>query len=438
MTGRTALLAEQTLLGCLLADNAAYPDAAAIVAPRDCVHGHHSQILAAIGALVARSQPADVLGVFEALQRADAPEGCGLDYLNELACSVPSGSGAVKAARLVADHAQRRRLLALADGIPALVRDADTAEAALDALQAQLGALERPGSRKGPRALAEVASEYLADLQARARGEVPAGWPTQLPPLDKILGGGLRPGHVYVVAARTSTGKTSLAMQIMLALAAGGQPGLFLSQEMRDAELYERALANWGGVRMDALKLGQLTTDDWAAVPGANDALGALPLWLDDQPALRLVDIAAKARQVKRDHGLKALAIDYLQLCAAEGVKGQNRHHQIEAISRGIKALAKELGVSVLLLSQLSRGAEEGEPELHHLKESGATEEDADTVLLLFGAGNEPDGRMTVCVKVAKNRGGPRGRLALAFDGKHQHWAPSRADVSPRTRGGGQ
>jgi len=153
---------------------------------------------------------------------------------------------------------------------------------------------------------------------------------------------------------------------------------------------------------------------------------------IDDQPALRLVDIAAKARAVQRRHGLRVLVVDYLQLAAAEPVKGQSRHHQIEAISRGLKALAKELGVAVLLLSQLNRAAEDGEPELHHLKESGAVEEDADAVLLLHRAGTEPTGAALVCCKVAKNRGGARGRLALSFDGKYQRWSPSNSDVSRR------
>ena len=277
--------------------------------------------------------------------------------------------------------------------------------------------------------------QALADVNAIAAGDRTPGWSTGLPPLDKALGGGLKPGRVVVVAARTSIGKTSLATQILLHCGADGRQGLMLSQEMTGPELAARALAHAGRIALDRLTVAELQADEWAALPAAADELAALPVWIDDQSALRLVDIAAKARAVQRRHGLCLLVVDYLQLTAAEPVKGQNRHHQIEGISRGLKALAKELGVAVLLLSQLNRAAEDGEPELYHLKESGAVEEDADAVLLLHHMGNEPGGGLVVCCKVAKNRGGKRGRLALSFDGRHQRWTPSAADVSRRTRG---
>lgn len=435
MTSPAGLEAEQSLLGGLLVDNAAFAAVSAIVSAADFSHGPYRAAFAAIGEVVAAHEVADPLTVFEALQRAGKAQTDTWAHLNELAASVPSASGAARYAQAVADRAQRRRTLAIADEAAEVVLSADTADAAIDALQAKLGSLKRPSATRGPRPIGAVAREFVAELNDIASGERAAGWSTGLPSLDKALGGGLKPGRVYVLAGRTSGGKTSLACQILLHAGQCGHQGLLLSQEMQAAELLGRAFANRGRVRMDALATAELDPAEWAEVPRVCDELAALPVWIDDQPALRLVDIAAKAREVQRQHGLCVLAVDYLQLCAAEPVKGQSRHHQIEAISRGIKALAKELGVAVLLLSQLNRSAEDGEPELWHLKESGAVEEDADAVLLLFGAGNEPDGRQVVCCKVAKNRGGKRGRLALAFDGKHQHWAPSSANVSRRSQG---
>ncbi len=158
-----------------------------------------------------------------------------------------------------------------------------------------------------------------------------------------------------------------------------------------------------------------------------------MPLFIDDQPALSLLDIRGKARQVQQQaSGLALVVVDYLQLAASTGAFDK-RHHQIESISRGMKALAKELGTTVLLLSQLTRESEKDEPELAHLKESGAIEEDADTVILLHALGPSHEGGLLVLAKVAKNRQGPRGRLALSFDGETQRWQASESNVSRGT-----
>lgn len=430
---RRGFEAEQSVIGALLVDNASFREVASLNDAGSFGHVPYGMTFTAISEVIAGHEVADVVTVFERLQqRGQADEVGGLAHLNELAQSVPSASGAVRYARVVAEHAQRRALVDLADKIPALVASADSADSATDQIQALLGQMQRVKARGEPKSLAACVMDALGSLEAVANGTKAAGWPTGLQPLDKGLNGGLRPGGVYVLAARPSMGKTSLATQILLSMAGAGFAGLMLSQEMTAAELAVRALAHSGRIPMDRLANAELLTDEWDALSRAADELTKLPVQIDDQPALRLVDIAAKARAIKRQQGLCVLVIDYLQLCAAETVKGQSRHHQIEGISRGLKALAKELGIAVLLLSQLNRSAEEGEPELFHLKESGAVEEDADAVLLLFPQGNEPDGALTVCVKLAKNRGGKRGRMALAFDGTYQRWRPSTANVSGR------
>lgn len=432
-----SLEAEQSVLGGLLIDNTPFHEVAEVIDAGSFGHAPYGQVFDAIRHLVATHEVADIVTVHERLRVNGAAENWGgLSHLNELAQSVPSASGAVRYARLVAEHARRRALLKLAEDVPGLLSRVEGVDSAVDQIQALLNQLQSAKARGEPKSLGACVLEAVADMEAVAAGEKSPGWPTGLPALDKGLGGGVKPGRVYTLAARTSMGKTSLAMQILLNLAADGHPGLMLSQEMVGSELAVRAIANRGAIAMDRLTLAALEDAEWQALPEAADALTALPVWVDDQPALRLVDIAAKARAIKRRHGLEVLVIDYLQLCAAEAVKGQSRHHQIEAISRGIKALAKELGVAVLLLSQLNRSAEDGEPELHHLKESGAVEEDADAVLLMFAMGEETDGTQTVCLKLAKNRGGRRGRLALAFDGRRQQWRASSANVDRRPAAG--
>lgn len=425
--------AEQAVLGGLLIDSATLPEVAALIDAASFGHAPYGLVFTAIAAAVAAHEVADVVTVHNRLRVAGHAEACGgMAHLNDLAQSVPSARAAVRYASIVADFALRRQVLRIVDEAPGLLASADSAGSAIDRVQAALGQLQQVKGGE-PQALGAFVRQALDDVQAIAAGDRTPGWATGLLPLDTALGGGLKPGRVVVVAARTSIGKTSLATQVLLHCASAGHAGLMLSQEMTGAELAARALAHAGRIALDRLTVAELQAGEWEALPAAADQLAALPVWIDDQPALRLVDIAAKARSVQRRHGLRVLVVDYLQLTAAEPVKGQSRHHQIEGISRGLKALAKELGIAVLLLSQLNRAAEDGEPELHHLKESGAVEEDADAVLLLHHMGNEPGGAMVVCCKVAKNRGGKRGRLALSFDGRHQHWMPSTADVSRKT-----
>ena len=218
-------------------------------------------------------------------------------------------------------------------------------------------------------------------------------------------------------------------------MAARGKPVLVLSQEMQAGDLIDRAVANLGRISLSRLTTGRFDKEDWTRITEAADATARMPLFIDDQPALTLLDIRSKARQV-RQHcgGLSLVVVDYLQLCASAS-SHDNRHHQIEAISRGMKTLAKEMGCTVLLLSQLTRASELDEPELHHLKESGSIEEDADTVILLHPMGDAPEGGMLVLLKVAKNRQGMRGRLGLAFDGSTQRWQVSVGIVARAVKG---
>ena len=203
---------------------------------------------------------------------------------------------------------------------------------------------------------------------------------------------------------------------------------------MSAGDLVDRAAANLGRVNLNVLTTGRFEDADWTRVVEAAEAAARLPIYIDDAPALTLLDIRAKARRVQQRHGLKVIAVDYLQLMNG-GNRQDSRHHQIEAISRGLKQLAKELDVCVLLLSQVNRAATQradGEPTLADLKESGAVEEDADTVLVLHPKGTQADGSMLIAGILLKNRQGRRGRIALSFHGSTQRWVESTADVSPR------
>lgn len=430
--------AEQSLLGALLIDNEALARVRGLVEARSFWHMGHRLIFAAIERQVQAGKPADVVTVFEALREAGhEAESGGLQHLNALAQCVPSAANIRRYAEIVADKALRRTILAAADGLPGAVHTAATADDALDRAQTLLGGVKRLKAGRDPRRVGELVAERIDHWQAVAAGDTEPGIPTGLDSLDEILDGGLKPGRVVVLAARPSVGKTSLATQVLLHVGAQGRPALMLSQEMTAGELMDRTAAHLGRIRLDRLSAGRLEQDDWAQVTELADRAGALPVFIDDQPALTLLDIRAKARQVQRSAGgLALVVVDYLQLCSSSG-RAEKRHHQIEEISRGMKTLSKELGVCVLLLSQLNRASEGGEPELTHLKESGSIEEDADTVVLLHPMRKEAAGTLLVLAKVAKNRGGRRGRLALSFHGPTQSWQTSDGDVS-RRRGAGE
>lgn len=428
--------AEQSVLGALFLDS----DAFGRISDRGLEAAHffdhrHRAIWAAAAGMVASHEPVDVVTVFERLRNAGEEERAGgLAYLNALAQSVPSAANVGRYADVVLEKALRRAVIAAADEVQALAWRTAAPDELLDKAASMFGAIRRTRAASAPRSLGELVNTRLQHWQSLAEGDTLPGIPTGLSSLDAALGGGMKPGKVIVLAARPSVGKTSLAAQIGLNVASFGHRVLMLSQEMQAGELVDRAIANLGKVQLDHLTTGEFEDSDWPAIAQASESATKLQVFVDDQPAQTLFDIRAKARQVQQGGGLALLIVDYLQLCASTG-NIERRHHQIEQLSRGMKALAKELGVCVLLLSQLNRGGATSEPELDHLKESGAIEEDADTVILLHPMGHEADGGLVVLAKIPKNRQGRRGRLALALYGKTQRWATSAASVSRRSGG---
>ena len=428
--------AEHGVLGALLLD----PDAFDRISDRGLEAAHffdhkHRAIWSAIAALIARHIPVDVFTVLERLRDVgDDERAGGLAHLNALAQTVPSAANVQRYADVVREKAARRAILAAAEQVQALTREQLSADEILDRAATLFAGVQRTRAASAPQALGDLVAQRLEHWQRLAAGEAEAGISTGIPSLDAALGGGFKPGRVIVLAARPSVGKTSLAAQLGLNVASLGRPVLVLSQEMTAGDMVDRAVANLGRVPLDHLGNGKFADDDWERVTQAADVATRLPFTIDDQPALTLLDIRAKARQVQQRGGLALLIVDYLQLCASSGAFDR-RHHQIEQISRGMKQLAKELAVCVLLLSQLNR--ERGEPELDNLKESGAIEEDADVVVMLHPMGVAPDDGMLVLAKIPKNRMGRRGRLALSLHGKTQRWVQSTGNVSRRSGGDG-
>ena len=426
--------AEQSVLGGLLLDNRAWDRAGDLLTEGDFHRFEHRLIFGAISALATANLPADVITVFEHLQRAGKAEECGgLAYLNSLAQSVPSAANMRRYATIVRDRALERAVIAATAEAATIAWETgdDDAAAKIDRITTLLGRLERGQVRKAPRSIADIALERIDHYTALEDGTITAGWPTSIATLDARLNGGLRAGSLYILAARPAVGKSSFAQSLGLTLAEGGLPTLFLSLEMDETEVTDRGVSSSGRVSYSALLTGKMNSEHWARASEAMERLGRLPFFIDDQPALTLRDIRVKAKSVK---GLKVLVLDYLQLCAGSRRDG-NRNGEIEEISRGLKALAKELGIAVIALSQLNRDVEKRthkRPMLSDLRDSGAIEQDADVVMFLWPVRElEAEGRRIVGLAIDKNRQGRLGEVGLDFHGDTQRWVESTADIRP-------
>lgn len=438
--------AESSVLGGLLLDNSAWDRIADLVSEADFYRYEHRLIFGAVSELVNAAKPADVVTVFEHLRSlGKANEAGGLEYLNGLAQYVPSAGNARRYAEIIRARATQRRLLNActeAREIAAAIKGDDVL-AACSTIQGLFEPIAMQHTANEPRHVSELVVPMLDRISDLADGKQQPGVQTGLRGLDRHLGGGLKAGKQIVIAARPSVGKTSLATDIALRCAQAGDPSAVLTMEMPADELGDRLVARLGRIDLGRLSTGSLEDSEWSALTDAVEALRNLPLFIDDQAALSLHEIRAKARKLKRLHGLRVLVVDYLQLCASSTQRaGSNRHLQLEEISRGLKALAKQLGITVILLSQLNREVEKrtgGRPTLADLKESGAIEEDADTVILLSKDGDLSDGTMVVHAELAKNRGGKRNVFVkLAFNGAHQSWSETTATVptsAPTRRG---
>lgn len=425
--------AEQGLLGSLMLD------AGSLVAVQplratDFFDVRHGMIFNAVEQVITGGGAADPVAVAAVLSR-EAEHCGGLAYLQALRECVPSARHAERLAQVVRERALERGLLAAADGVRDLVGDGEmpVAQKVDEAAQA-FTRLAQGVVRREPQALGGLALERSAFYEAVQCGEVQAGWPLGFSALDEALSGGLKPGRLVVLAARPSVGKSSLAQFWALELAAQGLTGLFLSMEMPASELADRAVASVGEVPYRAMLTGRMSQSHWRGAADALERLQALPLFVDDEPALTLSGVKAKARGVK---GLKFVVVDYLQLMQGQG---DNRNAQIEEVSRGLKALAKELDVCVLALSQLNRQVESRasrRPTLSDLRDSGAIEQDADVVMFLWPVKGLEDNRRLIGLALEKNRQGERCEFALAFDGAVQRWEVSPLPLVSAYEGGG-
>ncbi|SFM64588.1 replicative DNA helicase [Rugamonas rubra] len=436
-TSPQAIEAEQSVIGALLRDNAAVDRMGDLRSIHFYRHDHRT-IFSELLRQISAGQQCDVISAGAAL--AQAVPDC-LAYLNSIQQSTPSAANINRYADLVRDRALRRGLLvATAEMSEMAFRPgARTAGDVLEAAQTALAALAETRATREPIRASEAMVAHLDVLDGRIEHKC-SGIPTGFSDIDTLLTGGPNRGALVILGARPSMGKTALALNIATSVSQNYNV-LFLSQEMQNGELLDRALASLGSIPLGAVIRGDMTDVEWIGFTAASGKLQNLNLHLDDQPALTLLDVRSKARLTKRKHGLDLLVIDYLQLMSGEG---SNRNQQIEEISRGLKALAKDLNIVVLALSQLSRNAaNKARPQLSDLRDSGAIEQDADIVLFIHR--EEVDNPQThlrgfADVFVAKNRQGRIDDVLLSYEGVYTRFRDSTgtrpADPAPNYRKG--
>lgn len=424
--------AEQSVLGGLLLDNAAFEKITDVLVEDDFYRHDHRLIWQHIARLVNLSRPADVITVNESLSSVGkADEVGGLAYLNALAHNTPSAANIRRYAEIVRERSMLRKLVAVADDIAATALNPQGKEARqlLDEAEsrvfkiAQEGARNTQGFQEIQPLLSQVV-ERIDELYHREGDSDVTGIPTGFVDLDRMTSG-LQPGDLVIVAGRPSMGKTSFSMNIAeYAAIDHGLPVAVFSMEMGAVQLAMRMLGSVGMLDQHRMRTGKLRADDWPRVTHAVQKMQDAQIYIDETPGLTAIELRARARRLARQCGkLGLIVIDYIQLMSANGA-GENRATEISEISRSLKSLAKELECPVIALSQLNRSLEQRpnkRPIMSDLRESGAIEQDADVILFIYRDEvynpDSPD-KGTAEIIIGKQRNGPIGTVRLTFQGE--------------------
>ena len=424
-----AVEAEQSVLGGLLLDNGAWDRAVDVVGEGDFYRYEHKLIFRAVGALISANKPADVITVYEHLQSAGAAaEAGGLAYLNALAQSVPSAANMRRYAEIVRERAVLRKLIAAGDDIATVAFNPQgrSVTQILDEAEGKIFKIgeETTRSRQGFLSMDTLAVQLIDRVTELAENgaEDVTGVRTGFYDLDRQTAG-LQPGDLIILAARPSMGKTSMALNIAETVAIeAGLPVVVFSMEMGASQLALRMVGSQGRIDQQHLRTGRLDNEEWGRLVEATERLSRAAIFIDETPALTGPELRARARRQARQSGkLGLIVIDYLQLMSGSGSEHENRATEVGEISRGLKALAKELQCPVIALSQLNRSVEsrsDKRPMMSDLRESGSIEQDADLVIFLWRSDYyEKDSKEPGVAEViiAKQRNGPVGTIKLAF-----------------------
>ena len=417
------LEAERSILGAILIRNDAFNVAAELIDADDFFRDAHRRVFDKMVDLNERGQAIDLVTLRDELSRSgDLDPVGGPAYISSLADGVPRSTNVEHYARIVKERATLRNLIAAANRIVAEAYTArEDASVVLDRAEQEIFSIAEGRIHSGFVPLSELAEASFSTIERlQSVQSAVTGVPTGFADIDEMTAG-LQPADLVIVAARPSMGKTAFALNIGAHVGTSGERtvGVF-SLEMSKEQLFMRMLTSAAQIDSHRFRTGLLTESDYGRLSDAIGALSEARMYIDDTPSIGVLEMRAKSRRLKAEHGLDLLIIDYLQLMQGRG-RFENRNQEIASISRSLKALAKELDVPVVALSQLSRAPEsrgDKRPQLSDLRESGALEQDADVVMFIFREDmyeETPENANVAEIIVGKQRNGPTGMVKLAF-----------------------
>ena len=425
-----SLEAEQSVIGGLMLDNRAWDEVADIINENDFYRHDNALILRAIDALAQETQPYDVVTVSEWLGARNELESIGgLAYLSVLANDTPTAVNVKAYANIVREYSILRSLIQIGNEISASAFNADgkPSKELLDEAERKvfLIAEQGAGNRQGFQAINELLGRAVERVEEMYRsGDAITGIATGFTSFDEKTSG-LQKSDLIIVAGRPSMGKTSFAMNLAETAALnGGHSVAVFSMEMPGEQLALRMMSSLGRIDSHRLRTGKLDDQDWPRLISSVNMLSKAKLFIDDTASLTPTDLRARTRRLKREHGLDLVIIDYLQLMQVSS-NNENRATEISEISRSLKALAKELQVPIVALSQLNRSVEQRpdkRPVMSDLRESGSIEQDADVILFIYRdeVYNEDSADKGVAeIIIRKQRNGPIGTVRLSFLGQY-------------------
>lgn len=427
---------EKAVLGALMIEKDAYSLVSEILRPESFYEPRHQKIYAAIRQLNLEQQPVDILTVTEQLNK----EGCledvgGPYYITQLSSTVSSSAHVEYHARVIAQKYTARELITYTSHIQGKAFDStQDVDELMQEAEGKLFELSQQNLRKDYTQIDPVINEAYEMLQkAAARSDGLSGIASGFTQLDKITSG-WQNSDLVILAARPAMGKTAFALSLAKNIAVDqGIPVAFFSLEMANVQLVNRIIINVCEISGEKMRSGQLAPYEWGQLDYKIKELFGKPLFVDDTPSLSVFELRTKARRLVREHGVKLIMIDYLQLMNASGMNFGSRQEEVSTISRSLKGLAKELNIPILALSQLNRGVENREgnegkrPQLSDLRESGAIEQDADMVIFIhrpeyyhiYADEKGHDLRGKAEIIIAKHRNGAVGDVLLTFKGQY-------------------
>lgn len=416
--------AEQAVLGAMLIKKEAIAEVQEILQPDDFYREAHRIVYEAMVQLQNNDEAVDLVTLTEQLRKSEQLDKIGgLAFITQLANAVPTAANVVYHAKIVKEKAELRSLINAATAIASAAYEDNTdVENIMDDAEKKILAVanrQNGGAFESMKSIVMRTFERINVLYESKGGLT--GISSGFKDLDKLTAG-LQKSDLILVAARPSMGKTAFTLNIASYVGTHGGNVAFFSLEMSKEQLMQRMLCAEGGIDATKLRTGQLDTQEWNKLVHVADTLSRAPIYIDDTAGITVMELRSKARRLKAEHGLDLIIIDYLQLMQGRPSKnGDNRQQEISEISRSLKALARELDVPVIALSQLSRSVESRQikkPMLSDLRESGSLEQDADIVMFLYREDyydKDTENKNITDIIVAKHRNGPVDTISLFF-----------------------